>query len=72
MNRSDLFTMYRRELAELMERNGLKSTEDALMAAINEVYASLHLFGRKPTIEIPDGFDLEQFRKDFGNTLHRL
>lgn len=70
MNRKDLADMYHRELAEVMERNGLESIDDAINAVVNEVYASLRLFGRKSRYEIPDGLNLEHFRRDFGKTLY--
>lgn len=70
MNRKDLTDMYRRELEEVMLRNGLQTISEAMDAVVNEVYASLHLFGIKSKYEIPDELNLEQFRRDFGKTLY--
>lgn len=71
MNRGDLLNIYCGELAEIMERNDLYDMEEALDAVIHELYASLGLFGKKSVYILPEGFDMEDFRRHYNYTLHR-
>ena len=72
MNRADLLNIYCTELAEVMEMNDLDGMEEALDAVIHELYASLKLFGKRPAYALPEGFDMEDFRRHYNYTLHHI
>jgi hypothetical protein len=46
--------------------------EEALDAVIHELYASLRLFGKRSAYALPEGFDMEDFRRHYNYTLHHI
>lgn len=67
-----MLRLYEEELEEIQELNGAKDVTEAFDMVLNEMYAGLNLFGCKSSYQLPDGFDLEDFRKDYSRTLRNL
>lgn len=67
-----MLRLYEEELEEMQELNGAKDVTEAFDMILNEMFAGLKLFGCKSQFSLPDGFDLEEFRKDYNRTIRNL